>query len=297
MSRFGGPDKVFINPGIVFKVESVLVNECTLNAVLSIVEAPVISDCLHTKDQLQALSRKPSMILLNTKYAGDDSRKGSLKRLEETFNASVLTMNYVTLFNALVSADFSDCDSTSDSDDVKQQKKREYANDLMSRCKETLSYLKRRGVLEKHNMSEEEAMAIIIFTFDYGVDKEKFNPYRKINTMLGTRNSSVAKCIPFLFHLLNALRKLEPCKENPVLYRGVKGINLSSYTEGTVRTWPAFTSTCADRDFAEDYAAGQSDVLFIIKGDFTGYEIQDFSIFNKEGKHITKTSIAIIVFL
>lgn len=276
-------NEIFIQPGAIITITKCEQEYGVTKIFVTISQDTSVFDGLM--DAPQTPLGKSSVQIQNDKFAADNSQEGALGGLDTTFpfEQRAQQLKYIGLLKAIENADFCDYNMTS-SDEERTKKIHDHAVDLQSRCKETLAYLKKRGVLEKYGMTEEEAMAIIIFTFDYGTGKKELNPYLKINKALGERNSKAVQYLPFILHLLNALRKLQPYRGSTTLYRGVKGINIGSYKVGRVKTWPAFTSTCADRDFAEDFASGQSDVLFIIKGDFVGYEIQDFSIFNEEGK-------------
>ena len=184
---------------------------------------------------------------------------------------------YVSLYDSLVAMDFGNGND---------EKSKSVAKDLMDRCKETIKYLNDQGVLKRYGLTEDEARAITIFTFDYGAENMDRNPQRIVNKALGTRDTHSGFCMKgYLIHLLSALRKLPQYKESEVLYRGINGENISSnYVIGGTKTWPAFTSTYPDEDSALDFLSGDSQILFEIHGDFCGYNIQDFSIFHEEGK-------------
>lgn len=272
-------NEVFIAPGSFLTIRKFGEENGIKKMYLAVSQKPSVFD-----NFLKRTISKSGILIQNTKYNSDNSRDGVIKPLNDIISPESCN-TYYGLLKAIEKADFCNYSSSNEPKEVQDKKIHEYAVKLQSRCAETLSYLKKRGVIEKYKMTEEEAMAIIMFTFDNGSDKTESNPYFVVNNTLGQRKSSNKNYLPFIFHLLNALRKLPRYDGSTTLYRGVKGLNTESYKVGSIKTWPAFTSTCADKDFAEDFASGQSDVLFTIKGKFIGYEIQEFSIFNEEGNN------------
>ena len=185
---------------------------------------------------------------------------------------------YTPIYNALVEANFNDKKSSAEAEqDAKQ---------LLEHCRETLTLLKKKRTLEKYNMTEEQAAAIIIFTFDFGQDQSKHNPCYRVNKALGTRDTnSIFSVRYYILHLLSALRKLPRVDpKSKRLYRGINGNTIrgdlrAHYPVGAERSWTAFTSTCYDENCAVDFTLGDAPILFEITGEFVGYDITEFSIF------------------
>ena len=217
-------------------------------------------------------SMVPDMLLADKPFAPSNTKVSDLETHYRT-----LSLSYQSLFESLLETKFSG--------EAEPEKNKAATKDLMDRCTETIKYLNNRGVLKGYGLTEEEARAITIFTFDYGAENMDKNPQRIINQTLAKRNTNGMMAIRmYILHLLSALRKL-PQYKGTELYRGINGENISSsYVIGETRTWPAFTSAYPDEDSALDFLSGENKILFEIHGDFCGYNIQDFSIFHEEGK-------------
>ena len=159
---------------------------------------------------------------------------------------------------------------------------------MMKYSKETADYLERTRVLKKRNMSQADAMALTIYTYDNSSDNFESNPYRMINKALSERNTrSLLGLRGYILRLLTALRKLPQYSgentEGRKLYRAVTGISEKARTVGNVLSWPAFTSTSTDEDSVVDFFNNITDkkgekYIIEIGGCFNkGHNIREFS--------------------
>ena len=254
------------HPGV-----TVVVTTCTTNT-----EIGKTFSMLKKAGNIMTAMGENVMKVSNDKFIVSNTKPSPLEEYFKTIPRDY----YVTLLAALKEANFT---GLGESVPDFEEKKVAAAKDLMDRCKETIKYLNEKGVIEKYGLTEEDAMAITIFTFDYGVDNQEKNPQHIINKRLGTRNTKeVLDTRGYILHLLSALRKLPRYNENKILYRAINA-NIAGYKVGDTKTWPAFTSTCIDEDSTMDFLTGDSQVIFEIHGDFCGYNIEDFSIFHEEG--------------
>lgn len=206
-------NEVFIAPGSFLKVSKLADENGVKKIYFSVIQEPSVFTTLLRK--LSPLKSKSSLNLSNSKFTVDDAHNGLIKSLDESLPLTEL--KYKTIPESIKESTFCDyegCDN--DSEEIRKKKKHDIATELLSKCKETINYIKKRGILTKYNMTDEEAMAIAIFTFDYGTGKTEKNPYFVINKMLGGRNSNLRCNLPFLYHLLHALRKLSPVENDNV---------------------------------------------------------------------------------
>ena len=88
-----------------------------------------------------------------------------------------------------------------------------------------------------------------MYTFDFGPENYKMNPYRMVNReLIGCNTKTLMEVKDLLYLVMHALRKLPRVTEQ-TLYRGVRvAMNLDTdhYSEGNVVTWPALSSTSPD---------------------------------------------------
>lgn len=166
-------------------------------------------------------------------------------------------------------------------------------NLMMKLSKEIAKYLNKNGTLEKYGMTMADAMAITLYTYDNGADEFESNPYRIINKVLSERNIiSAQKLRGYILRLLSALRKLPSYGETKKLYRAVTNINKDNYKVGSIRSWPAFTSTSTDEksiiDFFGNIAVKGDKCIFEITGWFgNGHSIKEFSFHpDEDGKQL-----------
>ena len=110
--------------------------------------------------------------------------------------------------------------------------------------------------------------------------------YSIVNTMLSRRHLGVPYQW-YVFHLLRALRKLDPYDNVGCLYRCIKRhVDISKYKIGKSRKWIPFTSTSNDNDAASSFlgnGGSKMSTMFKISGPVKGYNIKSLSKF--EGEH------------
>ena len=139
-------------------------------------------------------------------------------------------------------------------------------------------------------VSVEDAAALAMYTFDFGVKHYESNPFRLLNRNLVGRNTDGLMRIRGLLYLvMAALRKL-PRFTGRTLYRGVRkdtNIDRGNYAEGNVVTWSAFSSTSPSMSTTKAFLAkGSSDgkssgTLFIIEKAW-GYDLRPYSLYPDE---------------
>lgn len=153
-----------------------------------------------------------------------------------------------------------------------------------------------RHVMEEYTVpdgfTETDAIAIAMYTYDFGRRCFENNPYRIINSSIVNRDfAGLQRASGILYLVMKALRKL-PRVTGRTLYRGVKsGVNLDEdyYREGNIITWPALSSTSPNMKATKAFLAKGSatkkatGTLFIIEGGW-GYDIQPFSLFPTESE-------------
>ena len=143
------------------------------------------------------------------------------------------------------------------------------------------------GEIRKSGLTEEEAAAVFVYTYDFGKDDWEKNPFRVVNKVLAERNThTLPRLCGYILHLLSALRKLPKWNGGGVLYRGVEGPVSPSVREvGNVMSWPAFTSTTVDESTVGSFiASAREPVVFEIRGAFCGYNISPFSALGGESE-------------
>ena len=141
--------------------------------------------------------------------------------------------------------------------------------------------------VRKSGLTEEEAAAIFVYTYDFGKDNWEKNPFRVVNKVLAERNTHVLQRLcGYILHLLSALRKLPRWRGSSVLYRVVEGpVGASTREVGSVLSWPAFTSTTVNKSAVGTFIVSARDpVVFEIRGDFCGYDISPFSALGGESE-------------
>ena len=152
-------------------------------------------------------------------------------------------------------------------------------------------YEKAEGITDlPEGLTKDDAAALAMYTFDFGVKHYESNPFRLINKDLVTRSKESLKRIRGLLYLvMSALRKL-PRVTGRTLYRGVRkdaNIDQKHYAEGSVITWSAFSSTSPDMNTTKAFLAKGSEdgkaagTLFIIEKGW-GYSMQPYSLFPNE---------------
>ena len=174
---------------------------------------------------------------------------------------------YVTLAEALAGAKF-----------VK-------ANEMLEDAKKKWEAAGKGSALKRSGLTEEEAAAVFVYTYDFGKESWEKNPFRVVNKTLAERNTNaLPRLCGYILHLLSALRKLPRWKESAVVYRGVEG-PVSPYVMevGSVLSWPAFTSTTAEESTVGSFiGSAREPFVFEIRGEFVGYDISAFSALGGE---------------
>lgn len=162
---------------------------------------------------------------------------------------------------------------------------------MLKYSRETAMHLRRQGKLEKLNISQADAMALTIYTYDHGPGGFEDNPYRIMNKSLGERNTQKVLLLKgYVLRLLSALRKLPSYTETSKLYRAVANVTEKSKCVGSVLSWPAFTSTSTDKEpviyFIKNFPAKGPKYIFEITGCFNkAHNIREFSFHpDEDGK-------------
>ena len=151
------------------------------------------------------------------------------------------------------------------------------AKDMMEACDEKIRQI--RCAWEGH-LTVDDIKSILIYTYELDDDTID-SPYKIVNSKLSKRSiDGLRKIRGYVLYLLRALRKLPRFNSRCILYRGIWGENVSTdkYKEGSSITWSSFTSTTTDEDVASNFADGSEvPLLFIIRGNYIGYSLMDYS--------------------
>ena len=88
------------------------------------------------------------------------------------------------------------------------------ANEMLEDAKRKWDTAKKDSALKKSGLTEEEAAAVFVYTYDFGKDNWEKNPFRVVNKTLAERNTStLPRLCGYILHLLSALRKLPQWRE------------------------------------------------------------------------------------
>lgn len=177
----------------------------------------------------------------------------------------------------------------------------ELSDKVLGACQVNLDIISRHAVLS-NGFSENDAMAVSMYTFDFGTVNYDMNPYRILNAALASQDvEDVKKVRDLLYVVMTSLRRL-PVVRGVTLYRGIRdSVDMGVYQVGSVVSWPAFSSTTPDMKVTENFLTKEvvereegialSDfdeineelhgTLFIIE-DAWGYDIQPYSIYRGE---------------
>lgn len=145
--------------------------------------------------------------------------------------------------------------------------------------------LEERGKLGTVGMNKEDAEVLISFTYEGGNSEDK--PSYLVNKAIAERNNNSLRAYRgYILHLLSVLRRLRPIRtEGITLYR----VADSRLYEGLYRvdrklSWPGFTFTTLSEDavYEQSLERAEQPIIFEIRGDFVGYDIQMFSGFPDE---------------
>ena len=146
------------------------------------------------------------------------------------------------------------------------------------------------GIPPESTLNIEDFATIFSYTMESNANGVS-SIYKTINKALAQRAADrTLEGGGYILNLITAIRKL-PQDNSEELYRGVCGhINEMNLKPGSILSWPAFTSTTSEREVAMgfidsgkiDPSQGEGRYLFVIGGDFHGYDISQFSDFKME---------------
>lgn len=150
-----------------------------------------------------------------------------------------------------------------------------------------------------------DAMAVAMYTFDFGNANYDLNPYRLLNAALASQNvEEVKKVRDLLYVVMTSLRRM-PVVRGMTLYRGIRSsIDMSVHKVGAVISWPAFSSTTPNMKTTKAFLTKQvreteneveledgeqlidgntqlNGTMFVIE-DAWGYDIQPYSFYQDE---------------
>lgn len=171
------------------------------------------------------------------------------------------------------------------------------ARSAVDSCNNNAIYAEQNGMLFD-GFTKDDAAAVTLYTYDFGRNKSRSNPYRLINRALAGKNrNDLNRVRGLLFTVLSPLRKLNTI-EGETLYKGIKEtVNTDVYKEGSIIVWHGFSSTTTDMKAVKEFLTTpinskggsgnvemksiedqvSSGTLFIIK-DGWGYDVQPFSL-------------------
>jgi len=145
------------------------------------------------------------------------------------------------------------------------------------------------------NLSENEIMAIALYTVDLRIPKDSTkNIYYQLNTMLRHREPQLMKkWRGYLYYLQSALSKL-PTKHGSV-YRGILGERemFRTYTFGRKIHWTSFTSTTTNLERAKTFAA--PDGIVVCLKIMTGKYIGNYSYYPREEEILLSPNMSFLV--
>ena len=156
-----------------------------------------------------------------------------------------------------------------------------------------------------NGFNRDDAMAVSMYTFDFGNANYDLNPYRMLNGALASQDvEEVKKVRDMLYVVMTSLRRM-PVVRGVTLYRGIRSsIDMSVHKVGAVISWPAFSSTTPNMKTTKSFLTKQvrekgNDVelddgeqlvdgdmqlngtMFVIE-DAWGYDIQPYSFYQDE---------------
>lgn len=177
----------------------------------------------------------------------------------------------------------------------------ELSDEVVGACQLNLKIINSHAVLS-NGFNENDAMAVSMYTFDFGNANYDMNPYRLLNAALANQDvEDVKKVRDLLYIVMTSLRRL-PVVRGVTLYRGIRSsVDMSVHQVGSVISWPAFSSTTPDMKVTENFLTKQMvtseegidlsnfneiseelhGTLFIIE-DAWGYDIQPYSFYRDE---------------
>jgi hypothetical protein len=102
-------------------------------------------------------------------------------------------------------------------------------------------------------VTRDQALALVLYTFDMGPDHAQDNVYARVNRALRERKpDEIAKWRHFIWHLVNGLRAL-PAVSDCVVFRGIDVSVSGKHTKGKHISWNSFVSTTTAEDTAKDF--------------------------------------------
>ena len=137
-------------------------------------------------------------------------------------------------------------------------------------------------------LTENEFMAIIAYTYDYGQDEMEKNLYYIVNKRLRNFTCSTPHSVDiYILHFLTALRHLKKytLDKGEFLYRTVgNSDSIGTFTVGAEIEWKSFTSTSSVPSIAKSFfrSSTTNKHFFKIGGKFIGYSISEYSFLQGE---------------
>jgi len=131
------------------------------------------------------------------------------------------------------------------------------------------------------NLSQDEAVSIILYSYDNYGSEQSTNFYFQLNKMLQRREKSELKFWEtYLYYLHSALSKIPD--SNCIVYRGVVYCDEFEkyYTQGRHILWSAYSSASTSLTRAKGYTKKEG-VIFIITVN-SGKSIRDYSYIQNE---------------
>jgi hypothetical protein len=101
-------------------------------------------------------------------------------------------------------------------------------------------------------VTRDQALALVLYTFDMGPDHTHDNIYVRVNRALRERKpDEVARWRHFIWHLVSGLRALPAV--SCVVFRGIDVSVADKHTKGKRISWNSFVSTTTTEDTAKDF--------------------------------------------
>jgi hypothetical protein len=139
-------------------------------------------------------------------------------------------------------------------------------------------------LMHKYDLTLNEISAIVYYTCDvrkYNAPASQ-NIYSCINSSLAQRNTNLIEpWLPYIFYLLNALKKLPEYEGEVLRYINILVTTVShQYKIDKDIVWIAFTSTTLSSKTLESFKCQNEGTIFIIDT-CSGKDISPFSLFNE----------------
>ena len=135
-------------------------------------------------------------------------------------------------------------------------------------------------------LTEEEYKALCVYTYEPSGNAA----YKHINKALNENDIPTLKRIgDYVVCLLRTLRKLPRFPGGKTLYRGINCFGAQKrYSKNAKIIWRSFSSTSLNKDKALEFVkeGKEEHILFVIEGDYIGYELSNYSLCPfEEGKN------------